>query len=103
MGFETYRKISKISPGAYIFQTPFLRGLFLEGPIFRGANVQREICVSKLIGLACSGKEIFCFTLYSRANSKYKPPRGGLIFAVGNLTEGFFVLRFWGAYAWRTV
>ena len=25
-----YRKIPKISPGAYIFQRPFLRGLFLE-------------------------------------------------------------------------
>jgi len=26
----------KISPGAYIFQKPFLRGTFLEGPIFGG-------------------------------------------------------------------
>ena len=60
-----YRKIPKISPEAYIFQRPFLRGLFLEGPIFVGAYVWREICVSKLIGLACSGKEIyhFCFVL----------------------------------------
>ena len=33
----TYRKIPKISPGAYIFQRPFLRGLFLEGLIFGGA------------------------------------------------------------------
>ena len=32
-----YRKIPKISPGAYIFQRPFLRGLFLEGFIFGGA------------------------------------------------------------------
>ena len=62
---STYRKIPKISPGAYIFQRPCLRGLFLEGPIFGGAYVRREICVSKLIGLACSGKEIyhFCFVL----------------------------------------
>ena len=29
-----YRKISKISTGAYIFQRPFLRGLFLEGLIY---------------------------------------------------------------------
>ena len=29
--FKTYRKIPKISPGAYILQRPFLRGLFLEG------------------------------------------------------------------------
>ena len=47
-----YRKIPKISPGAYIFQRPFLRRLFLEGLIFAGAYLQREICVSKSIGLA---------------------------------------------------
>ena len=28
---EQYRKIPKISPGAYIFQRPFLRGLSMEG------------------------------------------------------------------------
>ena len=27
--YVTYRKLPKISPGAYIFQRPFLRGLFL--------------------------------------------------------------------------
>ena len=47
-----YHKMSKISPGAYIFQRPFLRGLFLEGLIFRGAYLLREICTSKSIGLA---------------------------------------------------
>ena len=47
-----YRKIPKISSGAYIFQRPFLRGLFLEGLIFGGAYLRREICVSKSIGLA---------------------------------------------------
>ena len=47
-----YRKIPKINPGAYIFQRPFLRGLFLEGLIFRGAYLWREICISKSIGLA---------------------------------------------------
>ena len=47
-----YCKIPKISPRAYIFQRPFLRGLFLEGLIFGGAYLRREICVSKLIGLA---------------------------------------------------
>ena len=48
----TYRKIPKISPGAYIFQRPFLRDLFLEGLIFGGAYLRREICVSKSIELA---------------------------------------------------
>ena len=47
-----YRKILKISPGAYIFQRPFLRGLFLEGLIFGGAYLWREICISKSIRLA---------------------------------------------------
>ena len=47
-----YCKIPKISPGAYIFQRPFLRGLFLNGLIFGGAYLRREICVFKSIGLA---------------------------------------------------
>ena len=42
---NSYRKMPKISPGAYIFQRPFLRGLFLEGLIFGGAYVWKEICV----------------------------------------------------------
>ena len=29
----------------------------------------------------------------------YKPPR--VLIQRGDLTEGFFVLRFWGAYIWR--
>ena len=59
------RKIPKISPGAYIFQRPFLRGLFLEGPIFGRAYVRREICIIKLVGRGCSEKEIYhlCFVL----------------------------------------
>ena len=52
VGPERYSKIPKISPGAYIFQRPFLRGLFLEGLMFGGAYLRREICVSKSIGLA---------------------------------------------------
>ena len=48
----SYCKIPKISPRAYIFQRSFLRGLFLEGLIFGRAYLQREICVSKSIGLA---------------------------------------------------
>ena len=31
-----YRKMPKIRPGAYIFQRPFLRGLFLEGLMYGG-------------------------------------------------------------------
>ena len=47
-----YRKIPKISPRDYIFQRPFLKGLFLEGLIFGGSYLRRKICVSKSIGLA---------------------------------------------------
>ena len=69
-----YRKIPKISPGAYVFSKAlfegahFWRGLYSEGLMYGG-----KFCVSKSIGLACSGKEIyhFCFL--------YKPP-GGLMF-----------------------
>ena len=35
-----YHKIPKISPSAYIFQRPFLRGLFLKGLIFGGAYLE---------------------------------------------------------------
>ena len=33
---QKYRQIPKISPGDYIFQRPFLRGLFLEWFIYGG-------------------------------------------------------------------
>ena len=60
----SYRKIPKMSPGAYIFQRPFLRGLFLEGLIFSGAYLWREICVSRSIGLAYSWKKFTVFALF---------------------------------------
>ena len=103
-----YRKIPKISPGAYTFQRPFLRGLFLEGPIFGGAYVRREICVSKSIGLACSRKEIYHFTLFYfvfKGKFQVQALRGAYI-RRGDLTEGFLRydfggLIFGGAYTWR--
>ena len=75
-----------------------MRGLFFEG-----LRCTKGICVSKSIGLACSGEEIyhfcFVFTLYSRANSKNKPPGCTYIWR-GHLTEGFlrYDLRGGGAY-----
>ena len=92
-----------ISPGAYILQGPFFCGLFLEGLMFGGAYERREICVSKSIGLACSGKEITIFALlYFVFEGKFQvqAPRGAYILR-GGLVEGFFALRFWGAYIWR--
>ena len=84
----TYRKIPKISPGAYIFQRPFLRGLFLEGLIFGGAYLRREICVSNSNGLAfyleVNLPFLLCFTLYLRSIFQVQAP-GGLI--VGGAIE----------------
>ena len=92
-----YCKIPKISPGAYIFQRPFLRGLFLEGPIFGRAYVPREICVIKSVGLACSWKEIyhFCFVLLCTWGQILSTsPLGGL-YLEGRFHGGFFALQFW--------
>ena len=99
-----YRKIPKISPGAYIFQRPFLRGLFLEGLIFGGAYLRREICVSKLIGLALQSEVnlsfLLCFTLYLRAIFQVQAHWWGL-YLDGRFNGGFFALPVWGAYIWR--
>ena len=55
----------------------------------------------KLVGLACSGEEIyhfcFVFTLYLRANSKYKPP-GCAYIRSGDLMEGFLHYDLGGLY-----
>ena len=59
----------------------------------REAYLRREICVSKLIGLALylEGNLPFllCFTLYLRAISKYNPPGGGL-YLEGRFNGRFF-------------
>ena len=86
----------------------------MEGLLFgggRGAYLRREICVSKLIGLALYHLPfLLCFTLHLRAISKYKPPPpgggGGAYIWRGDLTEGllryeFGELIFGGAYTWR--
>ena len=70
----------------------------MEGLIFGGAYVRGGICVSKSIGLACSGKEIyhFCFVLLCiRGRIPSTSPPGGL-YSEGQFNRGFFALRFWG-------
>ena len=60
-----------------------MRGLFLEGPIFGGAYLRKEICVSKSIGLTLQLEVnlpfLLCFTLCLRAVFQVQAP-GGLIF-----------------------
>ena len=94
----SHRKIPKISPGAYTFQRPFLRGLFLEGRIFGGAYLRREICVSKSTGLALEVEVnlsfLLCFTLYLRAIFQVESP--GDLYLEGRFNGGFFALPFWG-------
>ena len=71
-----YRKIPKISPGAYVFQRPVLRGLSTDG------NLCFKIDWASLI----TGSRLTVFALFYfvfKGNfSKYKPPGrgGGLIF-----------------------
>ena len=102
--FAYYHKIPKISRRAYIFSKAFFEGLiFLEGPIFGWAYVWREICVSKSVGLACSGKVIyhFCFVLLCiQGQIPSTSPLWGL-YSEGCFNGGFFALRFRGAYIWR--
>ena len=76
----------------------------MEGLIFGGAYVRREICVSKLIGLACSGREIyhFCFVLLCiRGQIPSTSSPGGYI-RRGDLMEGFLHYSFGGLILfWR--
>ena len=66
----------------------------MEGLIFGGAYLRREICVSKSIGLALQLEVnlpfLLGFTLYLRAISKYKPPGG--LYLEGRFNGGFFAL-----------
>ena len=56
----TYRKIPKISPGAYIFQRPFLRGLSTEGDLcfkidWASLTVERKFTVVVLFYFVFEG------------------------------------------------
>ena len=90
--FLRYCKIPKISPRAYIFQRPFLRGLFLEGLIFGGAYLWREICVSKSIGQALQLEVnlpfLLCFTFYLSAIFQVQAP--GSLYLEGLFNGGSF-------------
>ena len=70
----------------------------MEGPIFGGAYVRREICVSNSIGLACSGKEIghFCFVLLCIQGQIPSKINRGAYIRRGDLTEGFLRYDFGG-------
>ena len=97
-----------MSPGAYIFQRPFLRGLLLGGAyIRRGLSTEGNLRFK--IDWACSiiGSKLTvfaCLTLYLRAIFQVQA-LGGL-YLEGRFNGGFFAYRiagliFGGAYTWR--
>ena len=76
-----FRKIPKRSPGAYIFQRPFLRGLFLKGLVFGGAYLWREInCASLRVGRKFTVFALFYFVFGGISKYKLRVGGGGLIF-----------------------
>ena len=94
----TYRKIPKISPGAYIFERPFWRSLFLEGLIYGG-----KFASQNRLGYPYSWKKIYSFwfvLLCIWGQFPSTSPPGGL-YLEGQFNRGFFALRVWGAYTWR--
>ena len=94
---KKYRKIPKISPRAYIFQRPFLRGLPTEG------NLRFKIDWASLVGSEFTVFALF-YSLFE-GNFPSTSPRGAYIWR-GYLTEGFLRYRFGGlifggACTWR--
>ena len=74
---RTYRKIPKINPGAYIFQRPFLRGLYSERLIYGNLRFKIDWAIH-IVGSK--------FTVFALLYFVFKgvfprtSPRGGLIF-----------------------
>ena len=73
---KQYRTIAKISPGAYIFQRPFLRGFSMEGSLRFKIDQASLIVGSKFTVFAWF---YFVFEGNFQVQAPYKPP-GGLIF-----------------------
>ena len=89
-----YCKIPKISPGACIFQTPFLSGLFLEGLIY-GGKLRFKIDWASLI----VGRKFTIFPLIVLLCIWGQFPNtttGGAYIWRGDLTEGFLRCEFGG-------
>ena len=94
----SYRKIPKISPGAYIFQRPFLRGLSTEGSLCFQID-----WTSLLVGSKFTVFALFYFVF--EGNFPSTSPLGAYIWR-GDLTEHFLRykfggLLFGGAFTWR--
>ena len=94
--YRGYRKIPKISPGAYIFQRPFLRGLFLGGLIYGAGNLRLKVDWASLtVGSKFTVFVLFFFVFES--NFPITSP-GGLIFGEAILRRVFYVTGLGGLY-----
>ena len=93
----TYRKILKISPGAYIFQRPFLRGLFSEGLIYG-----RKFAFQNRLASLIVGSKFTVFALFYFVFEGNFPSTGEGQFNRGFLCYQFGDLIFGGAYTWYT-
>ena len=82
-----YHKIWKISPGAHIFQRPFVKGLSTEG------NLLFKIDWASLI----VGRKFTVFALFLL----FQVQAPGGLYLEGRLHREFFALPIWGAYIWR--
>ena len=76
-----YRKIPKISPGAYVFQRPVLRGLSTDGNLCFKIDWASLIAGSKLTVFA-----LFYFVF--KGNFPSTSPRGGDLYLKGRFNGG---------------
>ena len=95
-----YGKILKIRPGAYIFQRPFLRGLFLIGRayILRGLSTEGNLRFKINWASLIVGGKFTIFALFYcvfEGDFPSTSPQGAYIWR-GDLMEGFFRYRFRG-------
>ena len=92
-----YRKIPKISPGAYIFERPFLRAALIFG---RGLSTEGNLRFKIDLASLIVGRK---FTVFEgnlpvfEGNFQVHPPWGGGAYIWrGYLTEGFLPYEFGG-------
>ena len=74
-----YRKIPKISPGAYIFRRLFLRGLYSEGLIYEGKLRFKINWASLIVGSKCIVFTLFYFERNFPITSPLELIFGGVI------------------------
>ena len=92
-----------MSPGAYIFQRPFLMGLFLEGLMYGG-----KFAFQNRLGQLIVGRKftVFAMSFFAfQGNFQVQAP-GGAYIRRGDFTEGLKLYKFGGlifeeAYTWR--